>query len=265
MMERLNERIGKYLLLFMSAYNPSLSEAENNDRFERLQQYATWAKFGRDSITGKYEVTLEDGNQERITENSLCIYAYDLHKDDLEEFALKVGKNFQQETVLFVNRDGSASYMITKEQNALGLPAGTIVPMGLWDATTLSTYYGVTGRRNFQLQSVMEGRSIPTGFAITWMKENFMNSIRRKEDWEKQYLEERERMRNMPPQEISEEEDEKYREWAERVEKKIARGDAEWALMRKFRRGTLKELRRENREIYKFDITGGLGTFYGKE
>ncbi len=249
MMELLKERIGKYPLLFMSAYHPSLSEEENNERFGHLKSYASMAQFGRDNVIGEYEVTLDDGSCASITEKSLCIFGWGGREDDIKEFAIKVGKLFQQEMVLLVEQQSrSASYMIIGEPNTVGLPAGTIVPMGTWSSTTLNEYYAVSGKKDFQLQSITEGWPIPRGFVYSLGSSIFMDNIRTNEHWEQRQREEWERMRNTPPQEISEEEDEKYREWAERVEKKIARGDAEWALMRKFRRGTLKELRRESRE-----------------
>lgn len=144
-------------IAIISAERGELSKSENDKNTNSLRRYINSAKFGFSKALGGYsEIDDITGEKKNIDgEKSSIVYSSPEREAELLNFAIGMGKKFNQDSILFIDTEGNAWWYSTRADSSVG-PIGSKTPVGKFHPKQIGNYYSKIGKKNFSFVSINE-------------------------------------------------------------------------------------------------------------
>lgn len=137
------------------------------------------------------EFYVEEVNGESIDikdESSVCVYAKPEDRDKLYMLGIKVGRKYEQDTILFVEADGQAKFVATRKDNFLGLPVGEKKKLGSFKTQNLGKYFTLIGKKKFSFSEIKEEFTPVNSFFRDSIAKMFLHTMNEHEDWGSEWI-----------------------------------------------------------------------------
>lgn len=162
------------VLLFISANRNENTPQENRKNFKELQRYFRAANYGFNKIKGSYVEKKEDGSSVVVDEDSLVVFAPKEEENTLFKLGLKLGIKYKQDSILFVDSEGKAKLISTREDSFVGA-IGSKQPLGAFAYTRIGDYFSKVGKKEFSFKTIDEEveptKSVNNGYISEAFKE----------------------------------------------------------------------------------------------
>lgn len=141
-------------IAIISAEKDENDKATNSKNTNELRKIVLGYKFGFNKALGGYVEVSPDGNKKEVVgEKSTIIYASPDREKELEILAKKLGKKFNQNSILFVDAKKNAKWIYTTDvkdpEGKIVNKAGEIEPLGRFVPKQLGDYFTKIGKKNF--------------------------------------------------------------------------------------------------------------------
>lgn len=137
-------------IAIVSAFRANRKRAENVKLTKELRAYVLGAGFGYNRAVGGYTEKMDDGSfVEVVDEQSTIIYAKPEREKELRRFAESLGKKYDQDSVLFVDKKGNACWIFTRKPNWAEQEIGSVQNLGEFHPKQIGAYFTKIGKKNF--------------------------------------------------------------------------------------------------------------------
>ncbi len=140
-------------MAFVSADRNENTKQQNARNFSTLKRHVRLAGFGYNRIKGGY---VEEGGKKVDAENSLLIIGNSAEDEKrVCDLAIGLGKMFDQSSIMFVDTNGDAQWISTREDSDVG-PIGTIKKLGKFRTNNINDFYSKLGNKTFKFDMLVE-------------------------------------------------------------------------------------------------------------
>lgn len=140
-------------MAFVSADRNENTKQQNARNFSTLKRHVRLAGFGYNRIKGGY---VEEGGKKVDAENSLLIIGNSAEDEKrVCDLAIGLGKMFDQSSIMFVDTNGDAQWISTREDSDVG-PIGTIKKLGKFRTNNINDFYSKLGNKTFKFDELKE-------------------------------------------------------------------------------------------------------------
>lgn len=151
-------------MLFVSAERDGMSAEESNKVYEQLQTSIDHALFGFVKVKGGYYED-HDGEMKVVKgERSCIVFGTQDTERRLLNLGIKLGKQFNQDSILWVNSDGKACWIFTN--NTKKNKEGDKIPLGDFHTDQIGLYYTKIGKKKFSFSSIDESCDMKSYFTV---------------------------------------------------------------------------------------------------
>lgn len=162
-------------MLIISAQREGMSAEEKNRVYAELQKAIDRALFGFVKVQGGYYED-HDGEMKVVKgEYSCIVFGTKDTETRLKNLGIKLGKRFDQDSFLWVDTNGKASWIFTN--NAGEHKDGDVVPLGDFHTTQIGLYYTKIGKKKFSFASIDETCNMKSYFTV-WDKMQSMQLLK---------------------------------------------------------------------------------------
>jgi len=140
-LSRVYSHTQKRNIAIISAQRQQYTKRENDKRTAELKTDIRRSGFGFLTVKGKYEeINPETNQKETVTETSFLIIGPENDdKNKTKQFAISLGKKYQQDSVLIKQPNDDKAYLVGT--NSTGFPGlGKKQPLGKWHPNRTSEY-----------------------------------------------------------------------------------------------------------------------------
>lgn len=145
-------------LAIVTGFRGELSLADNRARNKAIKQLVRSFGLGFVQVKGAY-VEKVDGKPQEVFEESILIIGEPEKGDQLKELAVKIGKKYDQDSILFRSDDGKGMLISTRADSFVG-PVGKEQVLdggGKWSIYKMGDYFTqMKGGRRFIFESADE-------------------------------------------------------------------------------------------------------------
>ena len=139
-------------IAFISGDREENTPSENKDNKQSIKKHLKLSKFGYNKVKGGY---VEEGGKKVDAESSFVVYANADREDELKSFAINMGKKFDQSSILFVDSDGQAMFISTRDDSWVG-PKGSVMKLGKFTTQNINDFYTRIGNKEFKFETIEE-------------------------------------------------------------------------------------------------------------
>lgn len=139
------------VIAVLTAYRNEKTKEENEKNNNFLKKFIKSAKFGFVRMEGGYVENTEGKEVDVTDEISFAIFTSKEREKELYNFVVSMGKKFEQDSILFVDKDKKAYWVSTREDSTVG-PIGSKKILGDFHAKGLSGYFSKIGKKKFSFE-----------------------------------------------------------------------------------------------------------------
>lgn len=151
-------------ILIISAQREGMTAAEKNKVYEMLQKEIDRALFGYVKVKGGY-YEYHNGKMEEVKgEYSCVVFGTKDTEKRLLNLGIKLGKEFNQDSILWVNTEGNACWIYTNDVK--NHKEGDKVPLGDFHTDQIGLYYTKIGKKKFSFSYIDESCNLKSYFGV---------------------------------------------------------------------------------------------------
>lgn len=149
------------VIAIISSDRSDRSNRENSENYKQLKYGVARYGFGYNRARGGYieTVSLEDGTtkeQEVVGERSLIVYCSPEEQNQLFNLIKHLGQVYNQECVLFVDKNKQAFWFYTTDSADKKHKKGDIVKLGQFHPQRIGKFFTKIGKKNFSFETIEE-------------------------------------------------------------------------------------------------------------
>lgn len=168
-------------IAFVSGDREDSEPGENKANRANLKRYLNLSGFGYNRIKGGY---VEEGGKRVDAESSFVIYSDKAREEQLRDLAIALGKKYKQSSILFVDSEGQAKFISTRNDSWVG-PFGQTMKLGKFKTTNINDFYTKIGNKEFKFDSLTEESDLidnAPSVSDRCAREAFMHHLESKKD-----------------------------------------------------------------------------------
>lgn len=142
-------------IAIISADRDERFSSENKSKTLELRRFVRDAGFGYVKVVGGYTEVKNDGYENHVdNETSSIIYAEAKRERELLKLVCWLGERFEQDSVLFVDTKGNASWYYTRD--TIKHSKGEVESLGKFHPVQIGKYYSKIGKKHFSFSKIEE-------------------------------------------------------------------------------------------------------------
>lgn len=172
-------------IAFVSGDRDENTLEQNKANRQAIKRYIRLADFGYNRVKGGY---VEEGGNKVDAESSFIIYGTPKREEELYDFALALGKKFGQSSILFVDTNGQASFVSTRNDSWVGT-FGQKLKLGKLTTGSINDFYTRIGNKEFKFETLEEDVECKPSMVERQVQSTFKKSLISKKDCVIEYWE----------------------------------------------------------------------------
>ena len=172
-------------IAFVSGDREDSEPGENKANRANLKRYLNLSGFGYNRIKGGY---VEEGGKRVDAESSFVIYSDKAREEQLRDLAIALGKKYKQSSILFVDSEGQAKFISTRNDSWVG-PFGQTMKLGKFKTTNINDFYTKIGNKEFKFDTLEEDVECKPSMVERQAQSAFKKSLISKKDCVIEYWE----------------------------------------------------------------------------
>lgn len=149
------------VIAIISSDRSERSNRENIEKYKDLKYQIARYGFGYNKARGGYveTITLDDGTtkqQEVDGERSVIVYCSPEEQDQLFNLIKHLGRVYDQECVLLVDKNKQASWFYTNNSSNGKHKRGNIIKLGKFHPQRIGMFFTKIGKKNFSFETIEE-------------------------------------------------------------------------------------------------------------